>query len=303
MLKKLLCLFIIFSLVGCKSEEKKKYSIVTTQFVAYDFVKQIVGDDEDFSIKYLLKPGSETHDYEPTPRDMVSIKEADLFIYNGGESDEWVEEMSDDLNVSHTLKLMDVVSKTYEEEESEGMESHEEEEEEAYDEHVWTSPKNAIDIVNALTNSLYQIKSNDQFKINSNEYINEIKKIDTKIKEVIKKSQRKTIVFGDRFPLLYFVKEYGLDYRAAFPGCSEQTEPSAKTISYLIDYVKENNIPVIFKLELSNGNIARTIAEETNTKVLTFNAVHNISADDFNNNKGYIDLMNENIKVLKEALQ
>ena len=142
-----------------------------------------------------------------------------------------------------------------------------------------------------------------KFNKNAENYIKQIASVDSSFKQVVKNAKRKDIVVGDRFPLLYFAKEYGLTYSAAFPGCSEQTEPSAATISYLIDKVKRDHNEVIFKIELSNGQIARTISEETGTKVLTIQSMHNVSAEDFNNGETYVSIMRKNVKAVKEALQ
>ena len=303
-----LLIFICFFTIGCGKEKKStKYSIVATNFPCYDFARAVVKDVEDIDVEILLKPGSESHDFEPTPQDIIDIKNSDMFVYVGGESDTWIDDILNDIDVNKTkiIKLTDIVE-LYEEETVEGMEEeydHEEEEEE-YDEHVWTSPVNAIKIVNKIKEEVINIDSSNKevYNKNATKYIDELSNIDKEIKDVVKNSKRKVLVFGDRFPLRYFVEEYNLDYRAAFPGCSEQTEASAKTVTYLIDYVKKNNIPVVFHIELSNGKIANTIAEETNAKVLEFHTGHNISKKDFDKGVTYKDLLKKDIEVLKEAL-
>ena len=309
MKKAIIFLLIICScfLVGCgKEKEETKYSIISTSFPGYDFTRAIIKDVNDISVEMLLKPGSETHDFEPTPQDIINIQNSDIFIYVGGESDEWIDNVLKDINTDKTkiIKLMDVVD-LYEEEITEGMEADGEDEEEIeYDEHIWTSPKNAIKIINIIKEEIKNIdKENaDVYEKNADSYINKLTDIDNQIREVVNNAKRKEMVFGDRFPLRYFTEEYGLTYHAAFPGCSEQTEASAKTITYLINYVKDNNIPVVFHIELSNGKIAETIAKESGAKVMEFNAVHNITKDDFDNGITYIDYMKKNIEALKEAL-
>ncbi len=266
-----LLIFICFFTVGCGKEKKSaKYSIVATNFPCYDFARAVIKDVEDIDVEILLKPGSESHDFEPTPQDIIDIKNSDMFIYVGGESDTWIDDILNDIDVNKTkiIKLTDIVE-LYEEETVEGMEEeheheehdHEEEEEEEYDEHVWTSPANAIKIVNKIKEEVINIDSSNKevYNENATKYIDELSNIDKEIKDVVKNAKRKVLVFGDRFPLRYFVEEYNLDYRAAFPGCSEQTEASAKTVTYLIDFVKKNSIPVVFHIELSNGKIANTI--------------------------------------------
>ena len=304
-MKKILIALCLLCLVGCGKQENNKITIVTTIFPEYDFVRAIVGNNDNIEIKMLLAPGSETHTYEPTPKDIINIEKSDMFIYVGGESDEWVDEILKDIKpTTKIIKLMDVV-KVVEEEELPGVEDeHDDHEEIEYDEHVWTSPKNAIKIINKIESELKTISSNDakSFKENANKYIEEINKIDASIRDIVNNSKRKELIFGDRFPLLYFTLEYGLTYYAAFPGCSSDTEASASTVSFLVDKIKSNNIPVVLKLELSNGKLAETMAQETNIKVLEFNAAHNISKKDFESGQTYVDIMNKNIDVLKEAL-
>ena len=318
-MKKILFVLLVLCtcfLVGCgNNKNETKYNIVATSFPCYDFARAVIKDVDDISVDMLLKPGAETHDFEPTPQDIIDIKNSDMFIYVGGESDTWIDDILKDIDVNKTkiIKLTDIVD-LYEEETVEGMEEeheheehdhdHEEEEEEEYDEHVWTSPVNAIKIVNKIKEEVINIDSSNKevYNKNASKYIDELSNIDEKIKDVVKNAKRKVLVFGDRFPLRYFVEEYKLDYRAAFPGCSEQTEASAKTVTYLIDYVKKNNIPVVFHIELSNGKIADTIAEETSAKVLEFHTAHNISKKDFDNEVTFVDLLKKDIEVLKEAL-
>ena len=280
-------------LVGNKKAAGKKLKIVATNFPAYDFARAVAGDEAE--VKMLLKPGAEMHDFEPTPQDVIDIKNSDLFVYVGGESDEWVADILKDIDVSKTktLKMMDAVS-VVEEEAVEGMEAEEEDEEVKgdeveYDEHVWTSPKNAAKIVDAIAEKIAD--KSDRFKKNAADYVAKLDELNAKFRDVVKNAKRKTIVFGDRFPLRYFVDEYNLKYFAAFPGCAEQTEASSKTISFLINKVKTEEIPVVFKVELSSGKIADTIAKETGAKVVEFNAVHNVSAEDFAAGATYVSLM------------
>ena len=307
--------FSIVCLAGCNKnkDDENKLTIVTTNFPSYDFARAVVKDNKDVELKMLLKPGAESHDFEPTPQDITDIKNSDLFIYTGGESDEWISDILDDIDTDKTkvIKMMDLVDVKEEEivegmedEEHEEEEEHHDEEEVEYDEHVWTSPVNAIKIVNALRDEVVSI-DNDNKKVyedSAKEYTDKLEKIDNEFKDIVKNAKRKEIIFGDRFPLRYFVDEYNLKYYAAFPGCSAQTEASAKTISYLVDKVKEDKIPVVFHIELSNGKIAEAISKETGAKVLEFNTAHNISQKDFDAGVTYVDIMEENTKVLKEAL-
>lgn len=288
-------------MLGSSRKNSDKISIVTTNFPAYDFARAIAGDKAD--IKMLIKPGAELHNYEPSPSDIIDIKNSDLFIFNGGESDEWIE---DDLIDNHAkvFKMMDAVE-LVEEEAVEGMEGDEEESEEAeYDEHVWTSLRNAQKIINRLTDALSEISPENKayFKQNAKNYGQRLADIDTRFQEIISSAKRKTLVFGDRFPLRYFVEDYDLDYYAAFPGCSDQTEASNQTIAFLVNKVKSEKIPVVLKIEMSSDAIARTIAREAGVKYLTFNSAHTISTEDFSNGKTYADIMESNLEVIREAL-
>ncbi|WP_283170762.1 metal ABC transporter substrate-binding protein [Curtanaerobium respiraculi] len=322
-------------LAGCSSQgststpsSDEKVKVVATIFPQYDFAKQIGGDRAD--VQMLLAPGAEAHSYEPTPEDIKTIQNADLFVYVGGENDEWVEDILESMGdkAPQTLKLVDCV-KTVEEETVEGMqeehehadgEAHEHAEGEAHehehehehadgeeaeiDEHVWTSPKNAEAIVDALCDRMSSARpaDADAFKANATEYKKQLEELDGKFRDVVNNANRKTIVFGDRFPLRYFVEEYGLNYYAAFPGCATDTEASADTVAFLINKVKEEKIPVVFSIELSNGKIADTIAESTGAKRLTFYTCHNVSADQMKEGATYMSMMTENVDALRKAL-
>ena len=304
-------IFSIIGLTGCtKNNKNDKLNIISTNYSGYDFARAITKDNDNVEVKMLLKPGEESHDFEPTPQDIKDIKNSDIFIYVGGDSDDWIEDILDNIDINKTklIKLMDLV-KIAQEEHIEGMEDHEEDEDEEedeveYDEHVWTSPINAITITNKLKDEVIKIDTNNKelYEKNTSNYVNELTNIDNEIKEIVKNGKRKEIIFGDRFPLRYFVDEYGLSYYAAFPGCSEQTEASAKTLSFLIDKVKTDNIPVVFHIEFSSGKIAAAIAKETGAKVLEFKTAHNISNEDFDAGVTYVDIMKDNKKVLEEAL-
>lgn len=285
-----------------KNAEDKKFSIVTTNFPAYDFARAVAGDQAQ--IKMLLKPGVDMHGYEPSPEDIIDIENCSLFIYTGGESDEWVEGILENTRNINTLRMMDAV-KPVKEEIVEGMEPEEEGKEEVeYDEHVWTSLRNAQLIIDAIQNKLSEIYPDERasFAQNSANYKTRLADLDRKFQSIVDNSSRRTLVFGDRFPLRYFVDDYNLEYFAAFPGCSEQNEASSKTISYLVNKIKTEEIPVVLKIELTSDDIAQTIANETGAKVLVFSAAHNISAEDFENGRTYADIMKANLAVLEEAL-
>ncbi len=335
-----------------------KLQIVTTIFPPYDFARNIAGRNADVSM--LLKPGTESHSYEPSPSDIIKIMNCDIFIYTGGESDTWVDEILDSISENgrdiRIIKMLDVVDNAVEEEIVEGMQAgllelneHSEEEEAAsvtddsgtgggedtareqseadgsdaaaegldehehetesehaheYDEHVWTSPRRAMQIVDAISNAVIELDPDniDEYQMNTAIYLSLLSDLDQEYREAVESSERDYIVFGDRFPFRYLADEYGLKYSAAFPGCSSESEPSAKTVAYLIDRVREEEIPAVFYIEFSNQKIADAIAEETGAKKLLLHSCHNLTSEQMNNGVTYLDLMRDNLENLKEAL-
>lgn len=304
----LICILIvvvgIICLTGCNKErDNDKITIISTTFPGYDFARAITKGSDNIEVKMLLKPGAEMHHFEPTPKDIKNIKNSDMFIYIGGDSDEWVSDLLSDINTDKTkiIKMLDFVDLELEEH-VEGMEGVEHEEE--YDEHVWTSPINSITIIDQLKDEIIKLDSDNKelYEKNASTYISKLNNIDMEIKEIVKNAKRTEIIFGDRFPLRYFVLEYGLSYYAAFPGCSESVEASSKTIAFLINKVKEDKIPVIFHIELSDQKIAKAISKETGADVLEFHTAHNISQKDFDAGITIVDIMNKNVIALREAL-
>ncbi len=295
---------IVLSVIpGCMKEQEKNngITVISTIFPYYDFASQICGDKANISM--LLPAGTESHTFDPSTRDIRNIKNCDLFIYTGGESDYWVEQILSALDSEvKTIKLMDIV-KTYEEELSEGMQAEDEEDsEEEYDEHIWTSPKNAVTITRAIADAMKEIspENSDYFEENANAYIGELEKLDNDFESFFE-SHEIVMLFGDRFPLLYFAKEYDIEYYAAFPGCSAQTDVSAATMRKLTEIAKEKNISTVFYIELTSHNIADALAEAIGAKTALFHSCHNVTADDFKNGITYLDLMKNNLKILKEA--
>jgi zinc transport system substrate-binding protein len=260
----------------------------------------------------LVTPGAETHSFEPTPQDIKKVNQADMFVYVGGDSDGWVDSILDSIDTKNMqiVTLMDCVE-LVEEEFILGMTPEEEEEEEngedgaiEYDEHVWTAPKNAKLIVRKLCDNLCALDPDhrDIYEQNTKDYLNALDTLDQSFRMVVDNGKRKEIIVGDRFPFRYFVDSYGLSYYAAFPGCSTDTEPSADSIAFLTDKVKQDKIPVVFHIELSNERVCNSICESTGAKSELLNAVHNISKKDFEAGITYMDLMKHNVEVLKEAL-
>ena len=301
----LLCLCLLLS--GCSpqdTEEKdeSKVQIVCTSFPAYDFAREIAGDRAQ--IRLLIKPGAEMHSYEPAPKDIIAIQDSDLFICNGGESEAWVESLVD--GRVNALRMLDCVEAVAES--GEGIYAAEEhdggEEEEELDEHVWTTPGNAAKICYALCDKLMEADPEhmNEYMLNYEVYNAKLMELDIEIRTTVLNGVRKTLVFADRFPMRYFAREYGLSCYAAYPGCSEQTEPSAKTVAFLIDHVREESIPAVLYMEFSNEKIADVICEDTGCGKLPFYSAHSVTAQQFEDGITYLDLMYMNIETLKEAL-
>ena len=315
---------LLLLLSGCASpgtagsEDSGKIRAVATIFPQYDFLRQIGGDHLELTM--LLKPGAESHSFEPTPADMITVSQSDLFVYVGGDSDAWVETILESVDVSEKeiVTLMDCVE-TVAEEDVEGMETHghahdhEDEdptaadgdhEEAEQDEHVWTSPRNAVRIVARLRAALIAVDPENagDYTQNAADYIDRLNRLDQEFQETVDTAKRHTILLGDRFPFRYLADAYGLDYYAAFPGCSSESEASAKTIAFLIDKVKEEKIPVVFSIELSNEKMTDSICEATGATKLQLHSCHNVTRDDFEQGITYLDLMERNVQALKEAL-
>lgn len=318
-MKKCLTILILCGLLlsGCGQTEQPRdpdrMRIVTTVFPAYDFARAAAGDLADVTL--LLPPGAETHSYEPTPADILSVRDCDLFIYLGGESDAWVDTILDSVEpTGAVMKMVDCVE-LLEEEEVEGMQSqlehdHDEHEEHGpgqvaeYDEHVWTSPRNAADITLAVGEKLAELDGAHAgaYRENAAAYGEALRRLDGEFEAFFDSLPDRTIIFGDRFSLRYFAEEYHLDYYAAFPGCSTQTEPSAATIAFLTDKVRDEHISTVWYIEFSNHLVADSIAEATGTKTAMFHTCHNVSRAELDGGATYLSLMEGNLETLRENL-
>ena len=310
-----LALALAFSLTACTVPVEKaddgKIQIVATLFPYYDFARAIVGDRADVTL--LLSPGREAHSFEPTPLDAVTISESDVFLYNGGEGEQWVDEIlgSAGENIPTVLRMMDY-AQTLEEEPVDG-DSHDDHDghdhdhdsdDIEYDEHIWTSPVEAGKLCRAICDALCAADPAHaaDFQANLAAYLQELSDLDADFRQVCREKKRDLLVFGDRFPLLYFCREYGLNYRAAFHGCSSDTEPSLYTLKFLIDKVRQEQIPVVYALELSSQKVAEAIAETTGAKVVTFYSCQTVSQSDWAAGEGYLSLMRRNVAALREGI-
>ena len=311
-MKRMMLFFLLAVLLfaGCAGRSPSgsgdKLKVTAAAFPEYDFVRAVAGDLAEITL--LLPPGAEAHSYEPTPQDIARIGACRVFVYGGGESDVWLDRILDsgDREGKIILSLMDCCA-LREEEIQEFMTAEEEEEEgeeTEYDEHVWTSPVNAIAITEAVRDALKEADPENAaaYTANAEAYIQKLRELDISLRELVKNAKRQLLVFGDRFPFLYFVREYGLSYAAAFPGCSSGTDVNPATVAHLIDLVKAEGIPVVFRCDLSAGKIADTIAESTGARVLTLWSGHTVSRDAFQAGETYLTLWSKNLESLKEAL-
>ncbi|OJU09174.1 MAG: ABC transporter substrate-binding protein [Clostridiales bacterium 43-6] len=304
----------ITAFTGCTtsttSAKSDRISVVATIFPQYDFARAVVGNKADLTM--LIPPGSEIHSYEPSPSDIIKIQNSDVFIYIGGESDTWVDKILSAMDIKNKkiVKMMDCVTAVEEatvnnaNDEHEDGETHEDEEEPEYDEHVWTSPKNAVKIVSAIKDAVSSVDTKNAkiYESNATDYRTKITELDTSIQAIVSKAKTKTLVVGDRFPFRYFADEFGLSYKAAFAGCSKETEASAATIAELINYIKQNNVKTVYSIELSNQNIAKTLSEQTGAKILLLHSCHNLAKSDFDSGATYVSLMRTNALNLEKGL-
>ena len=329
-MKRILTLFLtlalILSLAACAAPGEKaddgKIQIVATLFPYYDFARAIAGGRADVTL--LLSPGREAHSFEPTPLDAITISEADVFLYNGGEGEYWVEEMLDAAgeHIAVKARMMDYVD-ALGEEFSEGMQGadahdhdhdhgdHDHEKNEAhdsdeieYDEHIWTSPKNAAILCRAVCEAICKADpaNEDFYHANCDDYCAQIEALDARFADLCESAHRKLLVFADRFPMLYFCREYGLDYRAAFHGCSGDTEPSLATIKFLIDKVENENIPVVYTIDFGTKKVAAVVSECTGAAIETIYSMQTVSRADFDAGETYLTLMERNYDALRKGL-
>ena len=324
----LLALALALSLAACAAPGEKaddgRIQIVATLFPYYDFARAIAGGRADVTL--LLSPGREAHSFEPTPLDAVTISKADVFLYNGGEGEYWVEEMLDAAgeHIAVKARMMDYVD-ALGEEFSEGMQGaddhdhdhdhdhgdHDHEKNEAhdsdaveYDEHIWTSPKNAAILCRAVCEAICRADAEnaDFYRANCENYCAQLKTLDACFAILCTDAPRKLLVFADRFPMLYFCREYGLDYRAAFHGCSGDTEPSLATIKYLIDKVEDEDIPVVYTIDFGTKKVAAVVSECTGAAIETIYSMQTVSRTDFDAGETYLTLMERNFEALRKGL-
>ena len=300
MKKMILALAAVLALCCGAAVAEGKLSVVATNFPCFDMARQAAGELAEVTL--LIQPGMEVHAYDPAPADILKIGGADLFVYIGGESDVWAEDILSSFGGSApaTVRLMDAVTPL----EEEGGDAHAHEDGPEYDEHIWTSPVNAAAMARTMGEALAGVDPEraDAYRANAEAYASEIEAVDGEIRAIVDGAARRELVFADRFPFLYFVREYGLDYLAAFPSCTADTEASPKILATLIERVKADGIPAVYTIEMSAQNIARTVAEETGAEVLTLHSLQNVTLDEFEAGESYVSIMKKNAEALRRGL-
>lgn len=304
-------------LSGCVPQEdsaaSNKLNIVTTIFPAYDWVREILGAETDRAeITMLLDSGVDLHSYQPTVDDIVKISDCDLFLYVGGESDGWVDDALKNApnKERKVIRLLDVLGDSAKAEETvDGMqeEEHDHEEEAEYDEHIWLSLKNAQVLVAAISEALQESDParKDTYAANAAAYVEKLSALGGEYRAAVDSGKYKTLLFGDRFPFRYLADDYGLDYYAAFPGCSAETEASFETVSFLAGKMDALGLPCVLTIEGTQHKIAETIVQNTaqkNQQVLTMDSMQAVTANDAASGVSYLSIMKKNLSVLKKAL-
>ncbi len=311
-MKRIIALFIVLSLIltGCtltengnRNNDSDRLSIVTTVFPLYDFSRAVAGSSADITM--LIKPGAEIHSFDPSPADIIAIQNADIFLYIGGSGDAWVDtilESMDGYDVK-AVKLIDYVDTLSHDHEDEHDE-HDHENEHENDEHIWTSLENAKAMINVISAGISSVDEENAtlYRENADKYKAEIDLIIDEISDIVDNSSSKTLIVADRFPFLYFAKEFGLDYISAFDACGSESEASAGVLADLISEIKRLNAPYVFYTELSNKNIANIIEEQLGVPSLELHSCHNVTRDDFENGETYVTLWKRNVYALRKGL-
>ena len=296
-------------LTGCVSakptKDSEKLNIVTTLFPTYDFARTIGGDKAEVTL--LLTPGKESHSYEPSTGDVIEIDSCDLLVYTGEYMEPWIPGLVSGLDNSPAVldASEGIFLEAEEEHEHDHGDHNRSDHDHEVDPHIWTSPKNCVQIVDNLLNVMTELdgENADYYRSNAETLKAELLALDKEFRDIVTNGSTKKIYHGGRFSMYYFIKEYGLDYEAAYDSCSSDTEPSVRRICDMIDEMREDNMAVVFYEELSNNSVARLIADETGAQPLLLHSCHNLSQQEWNEGETYLSLMRENAINLREALK
>ena len=290
-----LCLLLAACSAGAESEGEP-LRVVATDFPCYDLARQVLGSDA--SLTLLIRPGMDTHTYEPTPADAKAVYEADVLIYIGGTSDAWVEDMLADAPGVAAVRMMDSVQPL---EEAHAEHGHEDI---SYDEHIWTSPVNMRAMLSSVEEALCAADPDgaSTYRANAEAYDAQLVQLDQTFRDLVSGAARTELIFADRFPFLYFAREYGLSYVSAFSGCSEEAQPSVQAVAALIDAVEKDGVPVIYVIEMSTGDVARAVAEQTGAEIVEMHSCQSVTGEEFEAGETYLSLMARNVEALRKGL-
>lgn len=301
----LVCLFLLMALPACA-----ELDVIATNFPLYDFARQVAGDAAQ--VRMLISPGTEVHAYDPTPKDMIAVQECDMLLYVGGDSEGWVDTLLGAVSDGpQTLRLMECVEGIEDhhdhDHDSEAHSSHGEDHDHGviqFDEHIWTSPVNAMAMVQMICDGLCAADPDNAalYRQNADAYIAEISALDGQFRSLADSAENCVLVFADRFPLAYFAQEYGFDVIAAVNGCSAESEPSAQQLQLIIDTVRQQQIPCVYTIEMSTGRVAETVRAETGCEVLSVHSCQNVTKDEMNAGETYVSLMQKNLAALEAGL-
>lgn len=294
-------LMLVTGLTGCRqaSSDEMPLEVVATLFPQYDFARRIAADRAKVTL--LLPPGVESHSFDPTPADIVTVQKADLFLYTGPQMETWAEGLIDSLSgdttvvdLSQGIPLSSVVE----------SESDHHDHDHLADPHIWTSPKNAMIMVSTILDALCKAdpEGAEIYQTNAQEYQEELAELDAEFHRIVEESECNTLAFSGRFALHYFAEEYGLNCVAALESCSGESEPSAGAVAQVISVIRQQNLPVVYYEELSDPKVGRSIAEETGVQLLLFHSCHNVSKEEFERGETYLSLMQQNAEHLKVGL-
>lgn len=290
-----LCLLLTACSAGAESRGEP-LRVVATDFPCYDLARQVLGSDA--SLTLLIRPGMDTHTYEPTPADAKAVYEADVLIYIGGTSDAWVENMLADAPDVMAVRMMDSVQPL---EEAHAEHGHEDI---SYDEHIWTSPVNMRAMLSSVEEALCAADPDgaSTYRANAEAYDAQLVQLDQTFRDLVSGAARTELIFADRFPFLYFAREYGLSYVSAFSGCSEEAQPSVQAVAALIDAVEQDGVPVIYVIEMSTGDVARAVAEQTGAEIVEMHSCQSVTGEEFEAGETYLSLMTRNVEALRKGL-
>lgn len=306
----LLCISVIMTFSSCSqplspANDSGKIKVVTTLFAQYDFTRRVAGELADVTL--LLKPGVESHTYEPSPSDIVTIGNSDLFIYTGKYMENWAQgiisglsgEKTTVLDVSEGISLINTADEHKDDENG-----HDDTHMHQMDPHIWTSPANAIIMVKNIAAALSKTDPvhADTYNANARDYISELQTLDNDFSEMINSSKRREIMFGGRFAMYYFAQHYGLECMSAYDSCSSEAEPVAKLVAKIIDKIKSENIGAVYYEEMSNHSVADRIAEDTGASALLLHSCHNVSIEELARGETYLSLMRRNLENLRKGL-